>query len=274
MPLPANGSMVSHYRTDSEMPAQGGAAPPVVASQPPQMGLLTAGSRELGIDLDDVQIGRFQLYYREILSWNRRASLTRVTGRDEVQTRHFVDSLSVVSGLRRETLGAGTKLIDVGSGAGLPGVPLKIAFPEMAVVLLEANGKKAEFLEMLARTLELDEVTVVRARAEDAGHRDDLREAFDLVASRAVAPLAVLAELTLPFCKVGGVAIAQKGAEVGDELDRAGSAIATLGGGEHRTHVITPPGSDVPRSLVVTAKVTPTPDKFPRRPGIPAKRPL
>ncbi len=266
--------MVSHSHADSEMPASGGTAPPVAASQPAQMGLLAAGARALGIGLDDVQIDRFQLYHREILSWNRRANLTRVTDLDEVQTRHFIDSLSVVRGLRPGALGAGTKLIDVGSGAGLPGVPLKIAFPALTLALLEANGKKAEFLAELARTLELDGVTVVGSRAEDAGHRDDLREAFDVVVSRAVAPLEVLAELTLPFCRVGGVAVAQKGADVGDELDRAGSAIATLGGGESRTHVITPPGSDVARSLVVTDKVTPTPARYPRRPGIPAKRPL
>ena len=238
------------------------------------MGLLAAGARELGIELDDAQIGRFQLYYTEILSWNRRASLTSVTGPDEVQTRHFIDSLSLVKGLRRGTLHAGTKLVDVGSGAGLPGVPLKIAFPETALVLLESNGRKAAFLEGLIRTLGLDDVTVVRSRAEEAGRRDDLREAFDLVVSRAVAPLAVLAELTLPFCKVGGVAIAQKGAGVGDELRRAANAIAILGGGESRTHIITPPGGEVARSLVVTCKVKPTPDRFPRRPGIPAKRPL
>ena len=269
-----NGSMVSHCRTDSEMPSPGGTAPILATSQPAQMGLLVAGARELGIELDDAQIARFLLYYAEILSWNRRASLTRVTGPDEVQTRHFVDSLSIVAGLPAGTLGAGTKLIDVGSGAGLPGVPLKIAFPETAVVLLEANGRKAAFLQGLVSTLELDDVTVVRSRAEEAGRREDLREAFDLVVSRAVAPLEVLAELTLPFCRVGGVAIAQKGADVGDELGRAGSAITILGGGKPRTHIVTPPGGDVARSLVVTGKVMPTPDRFPRRPGIPAKRPL
>ena len=238
------------------------------------MGLLASGARELGIELDEAQIARFQLYHGEILSWNRRANLTRVTDLDEVQTRHFIDSLSVVRGLRRGALGAGTKLIDVGSGAGLPGIPLKIAFPALALVLLEANGKKAAFLEMLARTLDLDGVTVVRSRAEEAGHREDLRETFDVVVSRAVAPLPVLAELTLPLCRVGGVAVALKGADVSDELDRAGSATTMLGGGVSRIHTITPPGGDVARSLVVTGKVTPTPDKFPRRPGIPAKRPL
>ena len=274
MPLPANRSMVSHYRTDSEMPPSVGTAPPVAASQPEQMGLLAVGARELGIALDDAQISRFQLYHREILSWNRRANLTRVTDPDEVQTRHFIDSLSVVRALPRGALGADTKLIDVGSGAGLPGVPLKIAFPALNLVLLEANGKKAEFLTHLARTLELDGVTVFGSRAEEAGHRDDLREAFDLVVSRAVAPMDVLAELTLPFCRVGGVAIAQKGADVGDELGRATDAIAILGGAESRTHVITPPGGDVARSLVVTEKVMSTPARYPRRPGIPAKRPL
>ena len=274
MPRPVNGSMVSHSRTDSEMPGPGGAALSVAASQPAQMGLLVVGARELGIELDDVQIDRFQRYYAEILAWNRKANLTRVTGTDEVQTLHFIDSLTVVKGLRRGALGSGARLIDVGSGAGLPGVPLKIAFPGTAVVLLEANGKKAAFLKGLVRTLGLDGVEVVRARAEEAAHREDLREAFDVVVSRAVASLDILVELTLPFCRVGGVAVAQKGADVDSELSRASNAISLLGGGASRTHRISPPASDVARSLVVTDKVSETPARYPRRPGIPAKRPL
>ena len=274
MPRPVDGSMVSHSRTDSEMPGPGATALSVVVSPPAPMGLLDLGARQLGIELGAVQIEQFRLYYSEILAWNRRANLTSVTGPDEVQARHFIDSLSIVSGLPRGALDAGTKLIDVGSGAGLPGVPLKIAFPETAVVLLEANGKKAAFLQEVVRTLGLDDVTVVRSRAEEAGRREDLREAFDVVVSRAVAPLEVLVELTLPFCRVGGVAIAQKGADVSGELARAGNAISLLGGGDSRTHTITPPGSDVARSLVVTGKASATPDRFPRRPGIPAKRPL
>ncbi len=238
------------------------------------MGLLVVGARELGVELDGVQIDRFQRYYSEILAWNRRASLTSVTGPDEVQTRHFIDSLTVLKGLRTGALGSGTRLIDVGSGAGLPGVPLKIAFPETAVVLLEANGKKAAFLEDLVRTLGLDGVEVVRARSEEAAHREDLREAFDVVVSRAVALLDVLVEFTLPFCRVGGVAVAQKGADVDSELSRAGHAISLLGGGASRTHRISPPGSDVARSLVLIDKVSETPARYPRRPGIPAKRPL
>lgn len=256
------------------MPTPGATAPSVAVSPPAQMGLLVVGARELGIELDDVQIERFQRYYTEILAWNRRANLTSVTGPDEVRTRHFIDSLSVIKGLRHGALSTGPKLIDVGSGAGLPGVPLKIAHPEASVVLLEANGKKAAFLEELVRTLGLYDVTVVRSRAEEAAHRDDLREAFDVVVSRAVASLDVLVELTLPFCRVGGVAVAQKGAEVGLELSRARNAISLLGGGVSRTHRITPPGSDVARSIVVTDKVRETPSRYPRRPGIPAKRPL
>ena len=179
------------------------------------------------MELDASQVAGFELYRREMLAWNSKANLTRVTDPDEVQTRHFVDSLSVASCLPNDALGPGTSLIDVGSGAGLPGVPLKIAFPALTLVLLEANRKKASFLQMLVRTLDLDRVTVVRSRAEEAGHRDDLRETFDVVVSRAVAPLEVLAELTLPFCRVGGTVIAQKGEDVGDELERAGNAIAT-----------------------------------------------
>ena len=238
------------------------------------MDLLAVGARQFGIELDDLQIGQFERYYREILAWNSRVNLTRVTGPEEVQTRHFVDSLSVVSALPDGALAPGVSLIDVGSGAGLPGVPLKIAYPETTVVLLEANGRKAAFLENLVRVLDLEGVRVVRSRAEEAGHSRDLREAFDVAISRAVAQLEVLVELTLPFCRVGGVAIAQKGVDVSAELERARNAIHLLGGGETRTKEVLPPGSPVSRSLVVTEKAMATPDRFPRRPGIPAKRPL
>ena len=255
------------------MPAPGRAGSSV-AAPPVHMGLLDVGAKQLGIELGAFQIDQFHLYYREMLAWNPRANLTRVTGPEEVQTRHFVDSLSIVSGLPDGALSPGVSLVDVGSGAGLPGIPLKIAYPGTALVLLEANGKKAAFLESLVNVLELNDVRVVRGRAEDAGHREDLREAFDVVVSRAVAPLEVLVELTLPFCRVGGVTIAQKGADPGGELARARSAISLLGGGDPRAHIVTPPGSPVARSLVVTDKVRATPCRFPRRPGIPAKRPL
>ena len=250
--------MVSHSRVDSERP-------------PPPLDSRLRGNDEL---LDGVQVEQFELYCREMLAWNSRVNLTRVTGPDEVWTRHFLDSLSVAWGLPDGALGPEVSLIDVGSGAGLPGVPLKIAYPEVALVLLEANGKKAAFLENLVGMLGLEDARVVRSRAEDAGRRHDLREAFDVVVSRAVAPLEVLVELTLPFCKVGGVAVAQKGAGVEGEVERARNAVRLLGGGEPRTYGVTPPGSDVARSLVVVDKVRGTPERFPRRPGIPAKRPL
>ena len=235
---------------------------------------LSDGASRIGVRLDALQVEQFKLYYREMLAWNSRVNLTRVTGPDEVRTRHFLDSLSIVSGLADGTLAPGTSLIDVGSGAGLPGVPLKIAYPAVALVLLEANRKKAAFLESLVDALALEDVRVVWSRAEEAGRRPDLRETFDVVVSRAVAPLEVLVELTLPFCKVGGVAVAQKGADVDGEVERARTAIRLLGGGEARTYAVTPPGSPTARSLVVTDKTCATPERFPRRPGIPAKRPL
>ncbi len=238
------------------------------------MALLTASAAQLGIELDSIQVGRFESHLRQMLAWNARAGLTRVTDPDEIQTRHFVDSLSIAACLPRDALGPETSLIDVGSGAGLPGVPLKIAFPSASLALLEANGKKAAFLQELVCTLGLEDAGVVQARAEDAGRRHDLREEFDVVVSRAVAPLEVLVELTLPFCRVGGVVVAQKGEDVSAELDRAANGIDLLGGGSARVDAVTPLGSPVARSLVVIDKVRPTPDRFPRRPGIPAKRPL
>jgi len=238
------------------------------------MALLIAGAAQLGIELDSVQAGQFESHLRQMLAWNARAGLTRVTDPDEVQARHFVDSLSITECLPSDSLGPGTSLIDVGSGAGLPGVPLKIAFPSASLALLEANGKKAAFLQGLVGALGLEDAGVVQARAEDAGRRQDLRERFDLVVSRAVAPLEVLVELTLPLCRVGGVVVAQKGEDVKAELDSASNGIELLGGGNTRVCTITPPGSPMARSLVVIDKVSATPGRFPRRPGIPAKRPL
>ncbi len=238
------------------------------------MDLLIAGAKELGVGIDARQVRQFEMYYREMLEGNSRMSLTGVTDWEETQTRHFVDSLSVAAALPRRMFQAGEALMDVGSGGGLPGVPLKIAYPEVSVTLLEANGKKAAFLRRLVEVLGLSGVSVVRGRAEEAGHRPELRERFGLVVSRAVARLDALAELTLPFCRVGGTTIAQKGPDVRREVDLARNAIEALGGGDVRVIEARPAGSPAPRTLVAVSKARPTPKRFPRRPGIPSKRPL
>ena len=233
---------------------------------------LLRGARQLGIELDASQLDRFERFYREMVDWNRTINLTTVTEYEEVQTRHFLDSLTVSAAIPSPAL-TGAKLLDVGSGAGLPGVPLAIAYPGLHVTLLEATRKKAAFLERLIGKLGL-EIDVLTGRAESLARDASLRDRFDVVVSRAVARLPVLVELTLPFCRVGGIVVAQKSRNARPEVEEAEPAIGRLGGSLRDVTPVTVPESGVRRLLVTVDKLSPTPDRYPRRPGIPSKRPL
>ena len=215
----------------------------------------------------------FSRYYRELVEWNRAVNLTAITEPDEAAARHFLDSLSVARVISAETL-AGGSLLDVGSGAGFPGLPLKLAWPGLSVTLVESVGKKAAFLRHVVDVLGLGGVQVEAGRAETLAHDTRLRESFDVVTARAVAHMAALAELTLPFCKTGGVVVAQKKAGIDDELREAERAIAALGGALERIELVDDVEPGAPRWLVVVRKTAPSPERYPRRPGIPAKRPL
>ena len=215
----------------------------------------------------------FQRYFQELVEWNRVVNLTAIVDPNEVSAKHFLDSLSVARVIPDEAL-AGGSLVDVGSGAGFPGLPLKIAWPGLKVTLVDSVGKKAAFLRHVVDTLGLEGVEVEVGRAEALAHESRLRERFDVVASRAVANMAVLAELTLPFCKPGGIVVAQKKAGIEDELREAERAIALLGGALERIEAVDDVEPGDPRWLVVLRKVTSSPSRYPRRPGIPAKRPL
>ncbi len=234
---------------------------------------LIEGATRLGIDLDGEQVERFRSYYDELVSWNENVNLTAVMGREEVQTRHFLDSLTVASALPANVLDGDDKLLDVGTGAGFPGLPLKIAYPRIDLTLLEATAKKTAFLNHVVDKLGLEVVTVVTGRAEEEAHRQEMREQFGAVVSRAVARLDVLTELCLPFCRVGGVMIVQKGPKVEEELGQARRAIDTLGGlfDDRDMLVAAPVGAG---TFVIIEKNRPTPANYPRRPGIPSKRPL
>jgi 16S rRNA (guanine527-N7)-methyltransferase len=233
---------------------------------------LVAGALAWGLELTREQVEAFQAYYEELEAWNQKVNLTSITAYEEVQTKHFLDSLSCLQVLR--DLSPGTSCIDIGAGAGFPGLPLKIVLPQMRLTLLESTGKKVAFLEHVVERLGLPEVETVRGRAEEVGRQAELRESFDVGLARAVASLSVLVEYALPLVRLGGVFVAQKGGEVEDEVDTAVSAIALLGGELAEVRAVDVPGLDAPRSLMVVAKVSPTPEKYPRRPGIPAKRPL
>jgi len=237
------------------------------------MNILIEGTARLRIDLDGGQVERFRSYFDELIAWNENVNLTTVTGWEEVQERHFLDSLAVASALPTTIRDGSDRLLDVGSGAGFPGLPLKIAYPQIDLTLLEATGKKTDFLRHVIDKLGLEGVEVVTGRAEAEAHRPEMRERFGAVVSRAVARLDVLAELCLPFCAVGGVMIAQKGQKVEEELWEARNAIETMGGraDDRGMLVESPVGIG---TLVVIEKRRSTPPSYPRRPGIPSKRPL
>ena len=232
-----------------------------------------AGARSLGIELDEEQMGQFDAYLDALLAWNLRANLTSVTDPEAVRRTHFLDSLTVAAALPERLLQGGS-LLDVGTGAGFPGIPLKIAFPGLELGLLEATGKKTAFLERVTTRLSLRGVTVYGGRAETLAHQPALRERFDAVVARAVGRMAVLAEMTLPFVAVGGVLVAQKKGDIGAELRDAKAAISLLGGGTLEAQPVEATGLGDGRVLVVVPKGAPTPPAYPRRPGVPAKRPL
>ena len=231
----------------------------------------------MGIDLDGAALARFQRYYELLAASARRAALTSVTSYEAVQQRHFVESLALVAALRRAGVlkpGAEARLLDLGAGAGLPGLPMKLAQPELNLTLLEATAKKAAFLVNVVRDLGLPTVEVVAARAEEVAHQPQSRETYDLVVARAVAPLPVLLELALPFLRLGGHVASPKGSGARREVAASGRALAILGGEVVSVGGMSVPGARFAPTLVLVRKVSPTPTSYPRRPGMPAKRPL
>ena len=212
--------------------------------------------------------------YRDLLlEANATLNLTAVRDSVEIERRHIDESLAALRALESAgMLPGGAKVIDVGSGGGLPGIPLAIARPDLSVTLLEATGKKAAFLERAAKDLQLGNVRVLAARAEEAAHDPAEREAYDLATARAVAPLATLLELTLPFVRVGGALGAMKGSRAEEEIAAAGVALRRCGGGPPSIVPLTADAAGV--RLLIIGKGAPTPPDLPRRPGMPAKRPL
>ncbi len=239
----------------------------------PTVDLLLAGAAKIGVALSPRQAEQFERFGRALLDWNRRMNLTAIDSWDDIQTKHFLDSLTVALALPGR-LGPSARLLDVGAGAGFPGIPLKIAFPGMLLTLLEATRKKCAFLRHVVAELELVGVEVIAGRAEDVARDPGRREAYEIVVARALAPMPTLAELTLPFCAVAGTVVAMKKGEIASELTRARRAIELLGGRLREARPVAAPGLEDGRILVLIDKVAPTPGAYPRRAGVPAKRPL
>ena len=235
---------------------------------------LKAGAKKLRLNLDSSQLEQFQVYYQELVDWNRRMNLTHITDYEEVQIKHFLDSLTVTLACQQMISNAGTSLIDVGTGAGIPGLPLKIVFGNIKLVLLDATTKKSAFLHHIRQKLRLEDVEIVVGRAEEIAHQTSYREQFDIVLSRGVASLPTLVELTLPFCTIGGRFIAQKKGAIDPEINQSGEAINLLGGSLRGVERVDLEVFADERRLIIIDKVTATPPQYPRRPGIPAKRPL
>lgn len=236
------------------------------------MEILEASAEKWRIALTSTQVQAFEVYYEQLVEWNKRANLTNVIEYEEVQVKHFLDSLSCLQVLTE--LAPATRCIDIGAGAGFPGLPLRIACPQMRLTLLEATRKKVLFLEHMVKELGLRDVQVIRGRAEELGRQAGHRQVYDVALARAVAELSVLLEYALPLLKVEGIFVAQKGGDIEDEVEGAGPAMNLLGGRLKEVREVRLPGLDDPRHLVVVEKVARTPDKYPRRPGIPGKRPL
>lgn len=230
---------------------------------------LNAKSKKINISLTKKQIEQFYTYMQLLLEWNEKINLTAITDKKEIILKHFIDSISIISYLNEAN-----KILDIGTGAGFPGIPLKILEENKEFVLLDSLNKRIIFLNEIINKLELNKIQAVHGRAEEFIKQKNERESYDIVTSRAVARLNILLEYMLPFVKVGGKCICMKSSEIDEEIEEAAKAISILGGEIEKIDEIILPQSDIKRKIIVIKKIKNTPNKYPRKPGIPTKEPI
>ncbi len=232
--------------------------------------ILRNGANEYNIQLDEAKIGHFKKYMELLKEWNQKFNLTAIEEDKEIAVKHFVDSVSILPYLPEGKC----SLADVGTGAGFPGIPVKIARNDVDVMLVDSLDKRVTFLKEVIKELKLEAISAVHSRAEDFGAKAEYRERFDVSVARAVASLPVLLEYCLPLVKTGGIFIAMKGSNMEEELAQSKKALDILGGKIEKVEELTLPFSDMKRNVVVIRKFRQTPAKYPRKPGKPSKEPL
>lgn len=226
---------------------------------------------ERGITLTLEQLEQFELYYQELVLWNEKMNLTGITEREQVYTKHFYDSISLAFYLDINEINS---LADIGSGAGFPGIPLKICFPHLKLTIVDSLSKRISFLQHVCNTLKLTKVQLIHGRAEDVARQFKHRDAYDLVTARAVARLSLLNEFCLPFTRKDGVFAAMKGSDPSEELSEAKFSLKELRGKLDRVESFSLPVEESARHIIIIRKIGPTTAKYPRKAGIPAKTPL
>ena len=226
---------------------------------------------KIGITLNERQKQQFDKYYEMLVEWNKVMNLTGITEYDEVNLKHFTDSLTIA---RTQEMQKVQSVIDIGTGAGFPGIPLKIAFPHLKVVLLDSLNKRIKFLDAVIEELGLENISTIHGRAEDFARQAEYREKYDLCVSRAVANLATLSEYCLPYIRVGGMFVSYKSGNIDKEISESEKAVQILGGELEDIYKFQLPGTDIGRSFVKINKIKSTGKKFPRKAGLPSKEPL
>lgn len=233
--------------------------------------LLIQGMNELSLNITEKNFEQFMKYYEMLIETNKVMNLTSITDLDEVIVKHFIDSLLIVKSVDLNKIHC---MIDVGTGAGFPGIPIKIMFPNIKITLLDSLNKRLKFLNYVIDELKLENIITIHGRAEDIGHMNGTREKFDLCVSRAVANLSTLSEYCIPFVNIGGKFVSYKSSISSGEIEESKKAIKVLGGKIESQETVSLPCSDMQRTLVVIDKIVSTPKKYPRKAGTPSKEPI